>query len=190
VLPASERYTYNFQGNAQTLDHILASASLRAALDGFDVVHMNSEFADQISDHDPSVARFTIERAGEVRNGDAGANTLVGTDFADTLTGGLGRDVLTGGLGRDRFVYTSLLDAGDRITDFVVGVDRLIVDPMLARLGYTGSNPIGDGYLNVYDSGADILVTIDPDGSAGSAVPRLLAELTGIPTSNAQDLFF
>ena len=34
------------------------------------------------------------------------------------------------------------------------------------------------------------VVTIDPDGSAGSAVPRLLAELTGIPTSNAQDLFF
>jgi Ca2+-binding RTX toxin-like protein len=190
VLPAQERYTYNFQGNAQTLDHILTSASLRSALDGFDVVHMNSEFADQISDHDPSVARFNIERAGVVRTGDAGANTLVGTEFADTLIGGLGRDVLTGGLGRDRFVYTSLLDAGDRITDFVVGTDRLVVDQMLARLGYTGSDPIGDGYLNVFDSGADILVTIDPDGSAGPAAARLLAELTGIPSSNAQELFF
>jgi len=190
VLPAQERYTYNFQGNSQTLDHILTSASLRSALDGFDVVHMNSEFADQISDHDPSVARFNIERAGVVRTGDAGANTLVGTEFADTLIGGLGRDVLTGGLGRDRFVYTSLLDAGDRITDFVVGTDRLVVDQMLTRLGYAGSDPIGDGYLSVFDSGADILVTIDPDGSGGPAVARLLAELTGIPTSNAQELFF
>lgn len=60
TLPANERYTYNFQGNAQTLDHILASNNLSSKLDGFDVVHINSEFADQISDHDPIVARFNL----------------------------------------------------------------------------------------------------------------------------------
>ncbi|MDZ8107987.1 MAG: putative Ig domain-containing protein [Nostoc sp. DedQUE12a] len=60
TLPQNERYTYNFEGNAQTLDHILVSNNLLTKLDGYDVVHINSEFADQNSDHDPSVARFNI----------------------------------------------------------------------------------------------------------------------------------
>ncbi|MCF2148698.1 putative Ig domain-containing protein [Desmonostoc muscorum LEGE 12446] len=60
TLPENERYTYNFEGNAQTLDHILISNNLLSKLDGYDVVHFNSEFADQDSDHDPSVARFNL----------------------------------------------------------------------------------------------------------------------------------
>ncbi len=60
TLPENERYTYNFQGNSQTLDHILVSNNLLSKLDGYDVVHVNSEFFDQDSDHDPSVARFNF----------------------------------------------------------------------------------------------------------------------------------
>ncbi|MFB2837785.1 SdiA-regulated domain-containing protein [Floridanema evergladense] len=60
TLPANERYTYNFEGNAQVLDHILASGNLLSKLDGYDVVHINSEFADQVSDHDPVLARFNL----------------------------------------------------------------------------------------------------------------------------------
>ncbi|NJL21156.1 MAG: cadherin-like domain-containing protein [Leptolyngbyaceae cyanobacterium SM1_3_5] len=60
TLPENERYTYNFQGNAQVLDHILVSNNLLAKLDRFDVVHINSEFADQVSDHDPTIARFNL----------------------------------------------------------------------------------------------------------------------------------
>ncbi|MGE3913291.1 MAG: endonuclease/exonuclease/phosphatase family protein, partial [Chloroflexota bacterium] len=63
TLPANQRYSYVFDGNSQTLDHILVSPGSQAALDGFDVVHMNAEFWDQISDHDPSVARFTLAAA-------------------------------------------------------------------------------------------------------------------------------
>ncbi|WP_199328239.1 choice-of-anchor I family protein [Cylindrospermum sp. FACHB-282] len=63
TLPENERYTYNFEGNAQTLDHILVSDNLLNNLDGYDVVHINSEFADQDSDHDPSVARFNLNQA-------------------------------------------------------------------------------------------------------------------------------
>ena len=33
---------------------------LRAARAQFDVVHVNAEFHDQASDHDPQVARFTL----------------------------------------------------------------------------------------------------------------------------------
>ncbi|PWI19150.1 endonuclease/exonuclease/phosphatase [Streptomyces sp. Act143] len=58
-LPKSERYSYVYQGNAQVLDQILVSPSIRRGC-GFeyDSVHVNSEFNDQISDHDPQVLRF------------------------------------------------------------------------------------------------------------------------------------
>jgi predicted extracellular nuclease len=58
-LPKSERYTYDYQGNSQVLDQILVSPSIRRGCDfEYDSVHINSEFHDQISDHDPQVLRF------------------------------------------------------------------------------------------------------------------------------------
>ncbi len=60
TLPANERYTFNFQGNAQVLDQILASNNLLSRLDGFDILNINSEFFIQNSDHDPSIARFNL----------------------------------------------------------------------------------------------------------------------------------
>ncbi len=59
TLPANERYTYVFEGNSQTLDHILVSNSL-LGLSTTDVVHVNAEFWDQASDHDPQVATITL----------------------------------------------------------------------------------------------------------------------------------
>lgn len=58
TLPQPERYTYVFQGNAQVLDHILLSPSLSTY--AYDVVHVNAEFTDQVSDHDPQVVRLTF----------------------------------------------------------------------------------------------------------------------------------
>jgi predicted extracellular nuclease len=59
TLPPEERYTYVFEGNSQVLDHILVSPNLmhNAAVE-YDVVHVNAEFAEQVSDHDPEVARI------------------------------------------------------------------------------------------------------------------------------------
>jgi predicted extracellular nuclease len=58
-LPKSERYTYDYQGNEQVLDQILISPSIRRGCDfQYDSVHINAEFHDQISDHDPQVLRF------------------------------------------------------------------------------------------------------------------------------------
>ncbi|MFD9331678.1 endonuclease/exonuclease/phosphatase family protein [Streptomyces sp. NPDC060065] len=58
-LPKSERYTYDYQGNSQVLDQILVSPSIYKGCDfEYDSVHINSEFNDQISDHDPQVLRF------------------------------------------------------------------------------------------------------------------------------------
>lgn len=60
TLPVEERYSYVFDGNSQVLDHILASPALKSGLRGFDIVHVNAEFAKQSSDHDPPIARFAI----------------------------------------------------------------------------------------------------------------------------------
>jgi predicted extracellular nuclease len=49
-----------FEGNSQVLDHILINAPLASAFYQYDIVHINSEFADQTSDHDPQVVRFPL----------------------------------------------------------------------------------------------------------------------------------
>ena len=58
TLPDAERYTYVFEGNSQVLDHILISPGLASRKYDYDVVHVNSEYADQVSDHDPQVVRL------------------------------------------------------------------------------------------------------------------------------------
>jgi predicted extracellular nuclease len=57
-LPKAERYSYVFEGNSQVLDQILASDNVLWFPVEYDVVHVNSEFADQASDHEPQVARI------------------------------------------------------------------------------------------------------------------------------------
>jgi predicted extracellular nuclease len=56
TLPLPQRYSYVFEGNSQILDQMLVSKNLQPASQ-YDIVHMNAEFPDQISDHDPQVAR-------------------------------------------------------------------------------------------------------------------------------------
>ncbi|WP_392531283.1 lamin tail domain-containing protein [Nostoc sp. C117] len=110
TLPANERYTYDFEGNAQTLDHVLVSNGLLNKLDGYDVVHINSEFADQDSDHDPSLARFNLPANNAPTdlslnsttvNENVPANTVVGT-FSTT-------DPDTG----NTFTYSLVAGTGD-----------------------------------------------------------------------------
>ncbi|MFE1176254.1 endonuclease/exonuclease/phosphatase family protein [Streptomyces sp. NPDC058773] len=54
-LPAAERYGYVYSGNSQVLDHMLTTRPLTRA--DYDIVHINAEYADQASDHDPQVLR-------------------------------------------------------------------------------------------------------------------------------------
>jgi uncharacterized protein len=69
TLPLAERYTYDFEGNSEVLDHILLSRGLSVLQPShcvclrrydYDVVHVNSEFSDQASDHEPQVVRLVL----------------------------------------------------------------------------------------------------------------------------------
>ncbi|MFD9002110.1 lamin tail domain-containing protein [Streptomyces sp. NPDC059582] len=63
TLPVAERYSYVYDGNSQTLDHILTSPAVTHY--SYDVVHINAEFADQASDHDPQVVRIDVNNCGK-----------------------------------------------------------------------------------------------------------------------------
>jgi uncharacterized protein len=55
TLPKDQQYTYVFNGVSQVLDHILVTRELDDVQ--YEVVHVNAEYADQASDHDPQVVR-------------------------------------------------------------------------------------------------------------------------------------
>src|SRR5262249_22983048 len=56
TLPANQRYTYVFDGISEVLDHILVTRGPDDVQ--YEVVHVNAEYADQASDHDPQVVRL------------------------------------------------------------------------------------------------------------------------------------
>ena len=56
TLPVDQRYTYDFDGVSEVLDHILVTKGVGNP--DYQVVHINSEYADQVSDHDPQVVRL------------------------------------------------------------------------------------------------------------------------------------
>lgn len=103
LLPAAERYSYQFEGNNQQLDHIVVTGPLFQRAQ-FDAVHINSQLpeAQQIStDHDAALALFTMP----VRvNGTTGADTLNGTALAEAIYGLAGNDRILAG-GGDDVVY-------------------------------------------------------------------------------------
>jgi predicted extracellular nuclease len=71
-LKDEEAYTFIFDGNAQALDNILVSESLRRRAK-VDVVHVDTEFltsaggGDPASDHDPIVARLALKGGKKAR---------------------------------------------------------------------------------------------------------------------------
>ena len=60
TLPENEQYSYVFDGNSQVLDQILVTKELLTPNPEYDSVHVNAEFADQASDHDPQIARLVV----------------------------------------------------------------------------------------------------------------------------------
>ena len=68
--------------------------------------------------------------------------------------------------GADRFVYMSIVDAGDTIIDFNSAEgDKVDLKGALASVGYLGTTPMSDGYLTFVARGSDTMLQIDPDGS-------------------------
>ena len=116
--------------------------------------------------------------------GTPGRDVLMGDSADNIITGFQGRDMLTGNGGADKFVYTDIRDAGDIITDFELGSDKIVLTQLLDSLGYTGSDAIGDGYVSFGSSRGDALVQIDQDGMGSGFISRPLVLLQGVTEEN------
>ncbi|WP_018986304.1 5'-nucleotidase C-terminal domain-containing protein [Methylophilus methylotrophus] len=118
--------------------------------------------------------------AGVTRTGTAARDVLVGTAGDDMINGGLGVDTLTGGAGNDVFVYNSMREAGDTITDFTPYADKLQLTSLLASLGVSANSALTGGYLRLMDVTGGVQLMVDTDGATGPAVAKPLVTLKGL----------
>lgn len=132
ALDEDDRFSVLFQGNAQQLDHILATGNL-ADNAQIDAVHTNTPIGNPNSDHDPILALFNVglqtvtgtngvDGALDGNDGDddidglRGDDTINGNGGNDDIDGGRGEDTIDGGSGDD------MIEAGPG-SDNVTGGD-------------------------------------------------------------------
>lgn len=192
-------YSYVFDASAGRLDHGLGTPTLAAKVTGATSWHINADEPEWIdyntndkqagndayqpnafraSDHDPMLIGLNLVKS---LTGTAGRDTIVGTPGDDIIEGGAGADTLTGNGGNNQFVYGSMADAGDVITDFVPGKDTLVLTKLFAANGITSADPLASGHVTCTANAAGAVINIDTDGAAGTAAkPKPLLQLKGV----------
>ena len=110
--------------------------------------------------------------------GTPGRDQLTGASENDKIIGGFGGDSLTGGGGDDQFVYQSIRDVGDIITDFEIGSDQIILTDVLDSFGYEGNDAIDDGFVEIESISSGSIVKLDADGADDQGIfrPFILVE--------------
>lgn len=79
-LPESDRYTYDYRGRKDMLDHLMVTPDLAKAVTGVRIPHFDTAsgskaqagdptVADGVSDHDPIVADFDLSKVAQARAG-------------------------------------------------------------------------------------------------------------------------
>ncbi|HEY3917178.1 MAG TPA: type I secretion C-terminal target domain-containing protein [Stellaceae bacterium] len=134
----------------------------------------------------------TANNAGDTITSNDYGSTIIGGSGNDTLIAGHDADMLTGGGGNDSFVFNYLpWDAG-HITDFNPNTDMLDLSGIFGSIGYTGSNPVADGYLSFVDDGngnTEVIVNPhngdDPWGALVTTLDHVVAS-----SITAQDYVF
>ncbi|GLK61264.1 MULTISPECIES: polysaccharide lyase family 7 protein [Azotobacter] len=120
--------------------------------------------------------------------GNAGDDKLYGTAGDDVLQGGPGKDLLEGGSGADKFVFTSLEDAGDTITDFrsgdVIDISSLVEDFSRGGDDMSLKDLKSNGFINFKETTDNTYeVHVDADGAKGSAADVTLVTVVGVDDS-------
>jgi predicted extracellular nuclease len=88
TLPANQQYTYDYEGNSEILDHIMVSTGIfQNSANQYQSVHVNSEFFDQSSDHEPGVAQLNLDTLPQAVNDSY--NVTASTVFTTTAATGI-----------------------------------------------------------------------------------------------------
>jgi len=118
----------------------------------------------------------------DVLLGGDGADDLIGGDGADTLTGGAGNDTLTGGAGADTFVLDGA--SQDVVYDFTAGAGGDVLDLTgITLTNYGGGNVFNTGHARLVQTGPNLLLQVDADGTGGGAFQTALV-LAGVQAGN------
>ena len=102
---------------------------------------------------------------------------IVGGAGNNRIEGGIGTKTLTGGSGSNVFVFSSLQEVGQEITNFTVGKDEIDLSGLLNGLGYHGNNAIADGYVKLIQGSTSNTTILEIDRAPGSAIFRPFLEL-------------
>ena len=121
-------------------------------------------------------------RGADTLRGGQGNDTLKGSYGNDILVGGLGYDKLSGGKGDDAFVFNSIDDRRDVITDFGKGGDTIDLQAVLAGNEYASLDAFKD-YVKLVQSGANTKVQVDALGDNGDQF-RTLAILNNVTATD------
>lgn len=102
--------------------------------------------------------------------GSKGSNGLSGKAGADILAGMQGADTLTGGSGGDIFAFTATRDskvnAGDTVTDFGEGADRIALSAIgdFAFLAKEGAQFTGHAEIRWFQDSDETIIEVDTNG--------------------------
>ncbi|AFZ51430.1 choice-of-anchor I family protein [Dactylococcopsis salina] len=184
----NERYSFIFQGNSQSLDHILVSNNL-AAQSEFDIAHTNAEFAEPASDHEPLLASVNLTSNTE--------NMAINLNPIGTFTTGVfdegAAEIVAYDAGTERlFVINSnavtvdILDVSDPTnptlvsqidaTEFGDGANSLAVQDGVVAVAIEADTVDGNGQVVFFDTDGNVqnsvevgilpdMVTFSPDGT-------------------------
>lgn len=96
-------------------------------------------------------------------NGGTGNDTLLGNSGSDILLGGLGADQLTGGSDLDWFYFSNPNEAGDILTDFTPGADKIVLNAAAFGLTTPPANQIPPAHplANVAFPGSTTFYSLD-----------------------------
>lgn len=134
-------------------------------------------------------------------SGTSGNDTLSGGAGDDTLDGGSGNDSLIGGEGADSFRFSATLGSTgvDRITDFVVSDDTILLDDAIfAAAGAAGTvlsaeafrigTSAGDASDRIIYNTTTGALLFDADGTGSGAAQQIAILSTGLALTSADFL--
>jgi subtilisin family serine protease len=191
LTPTTYVYTDEFATMAGANRAVLTDASGNVAINTAAVttgsyLDLHAGAIDTIAGRSLQIAATTIIK--NVWAGD-GNDTIIANDFGDTIQAGRGNNTIVTGLGADTlygapagstntFVFNSMKTASDTLLNWASGSDTIDMHQLFTSIGYTGSNPLADGWLSLVSDGkGGTNVAVDAHTGAG---PQTIVDVAGI----------